>query len=677
VLDFGAPFNLGSSVNTDIVEESPSVIADGLSLLFHRNEGPPFSPNEIYEATRTSTDLPFANLVSAGTEVNSQVHAAHPTVSLDGLTLLYDDDDGSGLYQSTRLQRDQPFGGVTSIGDLLPGQPAYQPSLSADGLTLFFTAWDTDNLQNDIYQATRPTMNDPWGNVIMLGSAINVPGYNDAMPSISLDGLRLFFNSNRPGGFGQFDLYVATRPSTEAPWEAAVNVGPQVNTAYDDKGPCISPDGGLLYFHSNRPGGFGLDDLYAVTVGYDSPAAPTITISDATATEGSGSGALLIVTLSSASPSTVTVDYATQSDSALAGGDFVASAGTLTFAPGQISQTIPVQTVNDPTIELNETFNIVLSNSTVAVLADNKGVATIIDDDTKFYIVDDATANQIYEYGSGTGTPGESYSVAAGNTAPRGAASTAAGDKVWVVDANKNVYVYNASGGLLGSWTVGGLNAQAQVEGIATNGTDIWIVDAKQDKVFRYTNAASRLSGSQNAASSFALNNGNKNPKDLVTDGASMWVVDDASTDKVFKYTLAGSLVGSWPISGGGGSPTGITLDPSAPAHLWIVDTATDRVYQFDNAVGRTSGSQGASMSFALATGNTNPQGIADPPVQSALNSTTLPIAGVRTTLPSAKIAHAATLERTSHFTPHWLPVGDYDFAPIVVSTHHRKGSHS
>jgi hypothetical protein len=72
--------------------------------------------------------------------------------------------------------------------------------------------------------------------------------------------------------------------------------------------------------------------------------------------------------------------------------------------------------------------------------------------------------------------------------------------------------------------------------------------------------------------------------------------------------------VGSWTISGGGGSPTGITLDPSNVSHLWIVDSSSDRVYQYDNAVGRTSGRQAASTSFALASGNTNPQGIADPP---------------------------------------------------------------
>ena len=186
------------------------------------------------------------------------------------------------------------------------------------------------------------------------------------------------------------------------------------------------------------------------------------------------------------------------------------------------------------------------------------------------------------------------------------------------MDTNKNVYVYNTSGGLLGSWTAGSLASNATVEGIATNGTDVWIIDDRQDKVFKYTGAASRLSGTQNAASSFNLNNSNTSPKDIVTDGTNLLVVNDSSTDKVFKYTLSGSLVGSWTISGAGSSPTGITLNPSNVANLWIVDSGTKRVYQFDNAAGRTSGSQSPSTSFALAAGNTNPQGIADPPTSTA-----------------------------------------------------------
>ena len=70
----------------------------------------------------------------------------------------------------------------------------------------------------------------------------------------------------------------------------------------------------------------------------------------------------------------------------------------------------------------------------------------------------------------------------------------------------------------------GGINGQIQIEGVTTSGTDIWLADAKTDKVYKYTGAATRLSGSQNAASSFTLNSGNSNGKGVVTDGTSFWV---------------------------------------------------------------------------------------------------------------------------------------------------------
>ncbi len=158
-------------------------------------------------------------------------------------------------------------------------------------------------------------------------------------------------------------------------------------------------------------------------------------------------------------------------------------------------------------------------------------MGTILDNDippTKFYVVDDGSANKTYEYTASGGLV-ESYNVNSGNTAPRGAVSNLAGDKVWVVDNNRTVFVYDNTGALLGSWTAGTLAANAQPQGIATNGTDVWIVDAKSDKVFRYTGAATRLSGSQNAASSFNLNSGNGAPTDIVTDGTSLWVTNDAA----------------------------------------------------------------------------------------------------------------------------------------------------
>jgi hypothetical protein len=232
----------------------------------------------------------------------------------------------------------------------------------------------------------------------------------------------------------------------------------------------------------------------------------------------------------------------------------------------------------------------------------------------KFYTVD-ATSDDTFEYGP-SGQALANYNLNSANTKPRGVATTAAGTKVWVVDGNKKVYVYDTNGVLQGSWTANGLTTP---EDITTNGSDIWIVDDGSNKVFKYSggsgNGANRTSGSQNAASSFTLNSANANAKGIVTDGTHLWVVNNTSTtDKVFKYTLSGTLVGSWTIDSANGSPTGITLDPSSPNHLWITDSADDAVYRYNGGTGHTSGTKTASHVFQLAGGNGDVQGIADPP---------------------------------------------------------------
>jgi hypothetical protein len=248
---------------------------------------------------------------------------------------------------------------------------------------------------------------------------------------------------------------------------------------------------------------------------------------------------------------------------------------------------------------------------------------------TKFYAVDDAAPDRTFEYAA-DGTLLEFYGISTTNSAPRGIATVTAGDRLWVVDASRNVFVYNNSGGLLGSWTAGSLATNATVEGISTDGTHIWIVDARADRVYYYANAAARLSGSQNATSNFALANGNAAPKDLVFGTQSgvnyLWVVNDAATDRVFRYTLNASGVAtaasSWLINSANARPTGITLDPSnGSMDIWISDNSTDRVYRYANGRTLTAPALTSSFALAVASGNGNVQGIADPP-PAAIEST-------------------------------------------------------
>jgi hypothetical protein len=243
---------------------------------------------------------------------------------------------------------------------------------------------------------------------------------------------------------------------------------------------------------------------------------------------------------------------------------------------------------------------------------------------TKFYVVDDGASNQTYQYDA-SGKYVGLYSLNGNDSSPRGAASSASGGKLWVLDADHRVYVYDTSGALVGAWTAGSLPSNASVQGITTNGTDVWIVDARSDRVFKYTGAATRVSGSQAAAGSFPLTNANSNPKGIVTDGKSLWIVNAASVDKVFKYNVSGVLIGSWSIDVADASPTGITIDPNNVQHIWIVDNSADTVFQYSNAASRISGSQNADAMFALASGNTDPQDIADPPPLANASSAIVP----------------------------------------------------
>ena len=81
-------------------------------------------------------------------------------------------------------------------------------------------------------------------------------------PVVRSDGLELFLYSNRPGGFGLNDLWVSTRKTVSDPWTIPVNLGPVVNSPYEDWWGYIAPDRRTLYFGSSRPGGFGGFDLY-------------------------------------------------------------------------------------------------------------------------------------------------------------------------------------------------------------------------------------------------------------------------------------------------------------------------------------------------------------------------------------------------------------------------------
>lgn len=206
-----------------------------------------------------------------GSTVNSHYWEASPSISADGLALFFDSDRpaGSGerdLYVTTRTTKDDDWGRPVNLGQLV-NTPFYdgQPGISTDGCSLYFSSDRPGGFSNqDLWVTTRPTTNDQWATPVNLGSTVNSSAH-DTEPSISADGLTLFFDSDRPGGYGSWDIWMVTRASTDGRWRIPVSLPPSVNSVFSDGEPSISADGRTLYFCSNRPGGYGTFDLWVAT----------------------------------------------------------------------------------------------------------------------------------------------------------------------------------------------------------------------------------------------------------------------------------------------------------------------------------------------------------------------------------------------------------------------------
>lgn len=103
--------------------------------------------------------------------------------------------------------------------------------------------------------------NSEWSDPVNVGAPVNSAA-NEMNAALSPDELSLYFVSTRAGGLGGADIWVSRRASLESPWGTPVNLGAGVNSAGLEAAPALSIDGHLLFFSSDRPGGQGSNDIY-------------------------------------------------------------------------------------------------------------------------------------------------------------------------------------------------------------------------------------------------------------------------------------------------------------------------------------------------------------------------------------------------------------------------------
>jgi Tol biopolymer transport system component len=175
------------------------------------------------------------------------------------------------MLAATSANADFIFGNLQNLGPVINSSSGDAGiCFSADSLELYFSSDRPGGYgYYDIWMTTRVTKSDPWGLPLNLGPAVNTP-YAELCPSISSDGLTLYFSddwmgSARPGGLGGYDIWMARRASRGAPWGTPVNVGAPINSTANDLTPTISGDGLIFVFASTRAGGKGSYDLWMST----------------------------------------------------------------------------------------------------------------------------------------------------------------------------------------------------------------------------------------------------------------------------------------------------------------------------------------------------------------------------------------------------------------------------
>ncbi len=200
--------------------------------------------------------------INMGFYINSSNKEYFPTLTADGETIIFTRlvNGNEDFYIATRTKNDwlraKPLS--TKINTTQYNEGAQ--SISPDGKYLFFTGCNRPDGMGrcDIYVSKKEGKD--WGQAFNLGKTINSE-YWESQPSISPDGSTLYFLSNRPGGIGSYDIWKSTL-TDEGAWTSPVNLGPTINTLYDESTPFIHADGRTLYFSSNGWPGFGDKDIF-------------------------------------------------------------------------------------------------------------------------------------------------------------------------------------------------------------------------------------------------------------------------------------------------------------------------------------------------------------------------------------------------------------------------------
>lgn len=275
------PINMGAGINTADPEYYPTITVDGKTILFTRRVDDPRVPiykeQEDFYISHVNDYNIWQKAEPMPQNINTMLNEGAPTISADGRTLIFtacsdqSNDKDYGENRSgkgscdlfiTRKLGNRWMDAVNLPGNVNTFTWESQPSLSADGKTLYFVrrvSKKGEPVDSDIFE-TKLMDDGQWSTPKPLSRVINTTSEEESV-LIHPDGKTLYFASRGHIGFGGLDLFVS-RMDDNGNWSVPENLGYPINTPYDENSLMVSPDGEIGFFASNREGGYGDLDIY-------------------------------------------------------------------------------------------------------------------------------------------------------------------------------------------------------------------------------------------------------------------------------------------------------------------------------------------------------------------------------------------------------------------------------
>ena len=237
-------------------------------LVSRRESALEMEANCLFAIRAMENPVPFEP-ENLGDSVNSELNEYWPLLSVDEQNLMFTvmlplnpEQENSPVHEDFYLSKRSGSHWTRRVNSGSPlntddNEGAH--TVTADGRILFFTACNRRDGkgQCDIYTSVRVDGN--WSRPVNLGAPVNSP-YSEKHPTVSADGRVLYFASNRPGGFGSYDIWQSQWDGSS--WSVPRNLGDSVNTVGVEQSPFLHPDQRSLYFSSTGWTGMGQGDLF-------------------------------------------------------------------------------------------------------------------------------------------------------------------------------------------------------------------------------------------------------------------------------------------------------------------------------------------------------------------------------------------------------------------------------